>query len=98
MCHIFFQPYFCGQDPRCTDPNSVWAFEQAQKNILEYYKLVGTLERLDSTIMLMEKVFPNLMSGLFNVYLQMEGKVCVSKESELEKQVSLGGCNEMVSC
>ena len=69
-----FQPYFCGQDPRCTDGNSLWALEQAKKNVLEYLPLVGVMEKYNSTLQLMEKVFPVLLKGIFKLYSEIEGR------------------------
>ena len=56
---------FCGYDKRCQDPD--YALQQATKN-LELYLAVGLTEELNKYLFVLEKLLPDLLSGITRVY------------------------------
>ena len=61
---VTFQPYFCGQDLECTRHNSPWALKKAIENVERHYPVVGVLEELDDSLMVMQAVLPNFFDGI----------------------------------
>ena len=47
---------------------SKWALEQAKARVENEYLIVGTLEDLDSTLQIMEKLAPDLLTGIVDLY------------------------------
>jgi len=70
-CHIengsmrdYSIPYFCGQELECTRHNSPWALRQAIENVELHYPVVGVLEEMDDSLMVMQSVLPNFFDGI----------------------------------
>ena len=50
--------FFCGNSPQCKIPADETTFLLARKNLLNFYWVVGTLERFNETTKLLEKTLP----------------------------------------
>ena len=75
---VTFQPYFCGQDLECTRHNSPWALKKAIENVERHYPVVGVLEELDDSLMVMQAVLPNFFDGIHDRFGGDEAcKYCV---------------------
>ncbi len=47
---------------------SQWALDQAKKRVEEEYLLVGLTEDFDSTVVMLEKLAPDLFQGITRYY------------------------------
>uniref|UniRef100_A0A182JKZ9 Heparan sulfate 2-O-sulfotransferase n=1 Tax=Anopheles atroparvus TaxID=41427 RepID=A0A182JKZ9_ANOAO len=56
-------PFFCGHHAECWKPGSSWALEQAKRNLVNEYFLVGLTEEMDEFIELLELSLPRLYRG-----------------------------------
>uniref|UniRef100_A0A182W6Y7 Heparan sulfate 2-O-sulfotransferase 1 n=1 Tax=Anopheles minimus TaxID=112268 RepID=A0A182W6Y7_9DIPT len=56
-------PFFCGHHAECWNPGSSWALEQAKRNLVNEYFLVGLTEEMDEFIELLELSLPRLYKG-----------------------------------
>ena len=73
-----FQPYFCGQDPECIVVGSREALAKAKRNIELWYPVVGILEDLKTTLMVLEKKLPKYFSGVSELYYKdLKGKIFI---------------------
>lgn len=61
-------PFFCGQDADCWRPGNRWALEQAKRNVLEHYFLVGVTEALPDFLQLLEASLPRIFRGSLQLY------------------------------
>lgn len=64
--------FFCGQESLCDDtkrrPNSSAALALAKYNIEHFYLFVGLLEYMDSSLKLLEHVYPSFFAGIADVH------------------------------
>ncbi|KAK4875228.1 hypothetical protein RN001_011650 [Aquatica leii] len=60
--------YFCGQDPRCGLLNNHWALKRAQFNVKKYYRVVGVLEELNTTVAVLELQLPYFFKNATTFY------------------------------
>ena len=60
--------YFCGQDYECSLHGSTKALSMAKMNVEKHYPVVGILERLQDSLILMEKTLPEFFNGLTLAY------------------------------
>ena len=64
--------FFCGQESMCDDtkrrPNSSAALALAKSNIERFYLFVGLLEHMDSSLKLLEHIFPSFFAGIADVH------------------------------
>ncbi|XP_070562710.1 uncharacterized protein [Ptychodera flava] len=69
-------PYFCGQGVGCRIPNR-WALETAKRNAVDNFAVVGILEDLNSTLFVLENVFPQFFKGGRDAYssLLLSGEI-----------------------
>jgi len=72
-------PFFCGHSFKCWIPGNEWALEQAKKNLLDHYLVVGVTEEMHDLFALLEVVLPRFFNGSTKLY--EEG----SKVSHLRK-------------
>ncbi|XGW35771.1 hypothetical protein V3C99_019170 [Haemonchus contortus] len=56
-------PYFCGHHHFCSVAGSMIALEQAKKNLIEKYLLVGVSEQIRDFIALLERLVPHFFKG-----------------------------------
>ncbi|XP_050425785.1 heparin sulfate O-sulfotransferase isoform X2 [Adelges cooleyi] len=57
-------PFLCGQSARI--PGNVWALEEAKRNVVSKYLLVGVTEHLPDFIEVLETVLPNMFRNASN--------------------------------
>jgi len=62
-------PWFCGHARRCwTPPGNEWALNEAKRNLVEKYLVVGVTEDLDSFVEVVEWLLPKFFRGAAEVY------------------------------
>lgn len=61
-------PFFCGQDSECWKPGNKWALDQAKRNLLNHYFLVGVTEYMHEFIQILEASLPQMFSGANQLY------------------------------
>uniref|UniRef100_A0A0K0DYH7 Heparan sulfate 2-O-sulfotransferase n=1 Tax=Strongyloides stercoralis TaxID=6248 RepID=A0A0K0DYH7_STRER len=59
-------PYFCGSHSFCSEPGNNFALKTAKKNFLNYYLIVGTTNKLEQLIELLEYLVPRFFKGAYN--------------------------------
>lgn len=74
-------PFFCGQFSECFNPGSQWALEQAKRNLVEQYFLVGVTEELKMFVEMLELSLPRLFKGAMEI---------MNKSSELHLRKTKG--------
>ena len=67
---FFFQPYFCGQNEKCSVIKHDWALENAKLNIEKWYPVIGTLEDLETTFFVLENKLPQFFKGISKIYFE----------------------------
>ncbi|XP_076367957.1 uronyl 2-sulfotransferase-like isoform X2 [Tachypleus tridentatus] len=65
---VLLLPYFCGQDQKCLIHNHPWALEQAKQNIEKFYPVVGVLEEMNVTLLVLEEMLPRFFNGALKLY------------------------------
>ena len=78
-------PYFCGQHHFCAEVGSQLALEQAKRNLLENYLLVGVTERMRDFIGLLEHLIPRFFKGALDHFDKLDGNSSSSKIFERSK-------------
>ena len=61
-------PYFCGTENFCRDINYNEALNQAIKNIDTKFQVIGVLEQLERTLIVLEDKLPRFFSGALEEY------------------------------
>jgi len=51
-------PFFCGHAAECWEPGSIWALDQAKRNLVNEYFLVGVTEQMYEFVDLLERSLP----------------------------------------
>lgn len=62
-------PFFCGHASDCWKPGSKWALEEAKRNLVRHYLVVGLTEDMESFIRVLEATLPRLFAGATHHYL-----------------------------
>ena len=66
--HEVLFDYLCGADECNRHKGEKAAAEAVKKNILNGYFLIGILEDFENTLKLMEKLLPDYMKGIVDIY------------------------------
>ncbi|KAJ8910172.1 hypothetical protein NQ315_016183 [Exocentrus adspersus] len=61
-------PFFCGHSINCWKPGNKWALNEAKRNLINNYFLVGVTEELDDFISVLEQSLPRLFKGASDHY------------------------------
>lgn len=61
---FYAQRYFCGVSAECRSFASLWALDEAKRNVGKYFAVVGIRERLEETLKLFERKFSGPFKGL----------------------------------
>ncbi|XP_016975941.2 heparin sulfate O-sulfotransferase isoform X1 [Drosophila rhopaloa] len=61
-------PFFCGHAAECWEPGSSWALEQAKRNLVNEYFLVGVTEQMYEFVDLLERSLPRIFHGFREHY------------------------------
>lgn len=79
-------PFFCGHHAECWTPESEWALEQAKRNLVEKYFLVGITEQMQEFVELLEMTIPRIFNGSLYQYLHSNKSHLRQTTSKLEPQ------------
>ncbi|XP_026481327.1 heparin sulfate O-sulfotransferase-like, partial [Ctenocephalides felis] len=84
-------PFLCGHAAECWEPGSRWALEEAKRNLINNYFLVGLTEQLEDFIRILENSLPRIFKGATEYY-QTSNKShlrqTVAKLEPMEKTVA----------
>ncbi|XP_022910986.1 heparin sulfate O-sulfotransferase [Onthophagus taurus] len=61
-------PFFCGHTANCLKPGNKWALQEAKKNLINNYLLVGVTEDIESFINILELTIPRLFIGAMDYF------------------------------
>uniref|UniRef100_A0A0N5BXM8 Uncharacterized protein n=1 Tax=Strongyloides papillosus TaxID=174720 RepID=A0A0N5BXM8_STREA len=64
-------PYFCGSHYFCSEPGNQFALEVAKKNFINHYLVVGTTDKLEQLIKLLEYLIPKFFKGAFKHFKKL---------------------------
>uniref|UniRef100_A0A915C5M7 Uncharacterized protein n=3 Tax=Parascaris TaxID=6254 RepID=A0A915C5M7_PARUN len=67
-------PYFCGTHHFCSEVGNVRALEQAKRNLLDHYLIVGLNERMRDFIALLEILLPKFFDGALEHFDSLDEK------------------------
>nr|CAG4640969.1 EOG090X088H [Eulimnadia texana] len=61
-------PFFCGQSAECWIPGNEWALDEAKRNLVEKYFVVGLTEQMEEFIAVLEASLPRFFKGALTLY------------------------------
>ncbi|XP_018020440.1 heparan sulfate 2-O-sulfotransferase pipe-like isoform X3 [Hyalella azteca] len=80
--------YFCGHAPYCTELSNEAAYEEAERNLVRHFSVVGVLEELNATLALLENKLPKYFSGVTELYHQDLGAPHLNKNYQRPQNLS----------
>lgn len=83
-------PFFCGHASNCRKPGNKWALNEAKKNLINSYLLVGVTEELLDFISILEITLPRMFKGAVDHYLNSNKshlRQTVQKETPSEETI-----------
>ncbi|KAK8728969.1 hypothetical protein OTU49_008905, partial [Cherax quadricarinatus] len=61
-------PYFCGHQEYCRELNNGAALRVAQQHVEEWYPVVGVLEEINTTLLVLQHHLPQYFAGVTDLY------------------------------
>lgn len=62
-------PFFCGHSVECWKPGNSWALEEAKKNLINNYLLVGVTDELNDFVNILEQTIPRIFKGAGDYFM-----------------------------
>ena len=56
-------PFICGMSSECWKVDSEWALQQAKRNVVEKYFVIGVTEQIEDLIVVLESSLPEIFKG-----------------------------------
>lgn len=75
-------PYFCGHDDFCLTP-SERSLEQAKRNVIDYFVVVGYLEEIYKFVEVLEFLWPRMFKDALSVYRNMSAETLHKKSKKV---------------
>jgi dermatan/chondrotin sulfate uronyl 2-O-sulfotransferase UST len=79
--------YFCGRAWECGNSHSLNALQVAKKHIEEEYSVVGIVEDLANTLLLLEHYIPGYFKGTSDIHSKFEFRANVNPHPEQSDRV-----------
>ncbi|XP_055642734.1 heparin sulfate O-sulfotransferase [Toxorhynchites rutilus septentrionalis] len=79
-------PFFCGHAAECWKPGSTWALEEAKRNLVNEYFLVGVTEEMTEFVDLLELALPRLYRGASEHFLKSNKSHLRKTKSKIDPQ------------
>jgi heparan sulfate 2-O-sulfotransferase HS2ST1 len=77
-------PFFCGHHAECWIPGSEWALNQAKRNLVNEYFLVGVTEQLGDFVKLLELSLPRIFKGAVDHFAKSNRSHLRKTKSKIE--------------
>uniref|UniRef100_H2ZBE7 Heparan sulfate 2-O-sulfotransferase 1 n=1 Tax=Ciona savignyi TaxID=51511 RepID=H2ZBE7_CIOSA len=61
-------PMMCGQSAECWKVGSQWALDQAKRNLVHRYTLVGVTEQIEDFVVVLESIEPRMFKGIIDKF------------------------------
>ncbi|RZF37545.1 hypothetical protein LSTR_LSTR008583 [Laodelphax striatellus] len=85
-------PFLCGHSADCWTPGNAWALEEAKRNLISQYLVVGVMEQLSDFIAILEATLPGFFRGAVEhfkhskkAHLRKTNQKLKPKESTIKK-------------